>query len=321
MSMNFSVYKQAQRLPDVDFNKISEVLEDPDTFVWFSVKEPSTAELKRIQTQFQLHDLAIEDANTTHQRPKLEEYGDTLFMAVHCAKLKGEEIVHGQLHLFVARQFIVLIQHGASARYDAVQARCERCPELFVNGSGYALYSVLDQVVDQFLPMAVLHQKRLDELESDIFKTRLDTPLIESIYELKKEVASLHNLAAPIADICAELSRLHPEIVTKELKPYFRDVQDHVERIARITVMLREALSDAMQVNLAVVTVRQNEVVKRLAGWGAILAVPTMIFSMHGMNFQNMPQYEWTFGFPLTLAVTAYACRELYFKLKQSGWL
>lgn len=321
MSINFSVYKHGQRQPDVDFNKISEVLADPDTFVWFSVKEPGAAELKRIQAQFQLHDLAIEDAHTTHQRPKLEEYGDTIFMAVHCAKLKGEEIVHGQLHLFVARQFIVLIQHGASVRYDSVQSRCERCPELFENGSGYALYAVLDQVVDQFLPMAVLHQKKLDELEAAIFKTSLDTPLIERIYELKKGVARLHNLAAPIADICAELSRLHPDIVTKDLKPYYRDVQDHVERIARITVMLREALSDAMQVNLAVVTVRQNEVVKRLAGWGAILAVPTMIFSMHGMNFQNMPQYEWTFGFPLTLAVTAYACRELYFKLKQSGWL
>ena len=321
MTMNFSVYKQAQRLPNVNFDTISEVLAEPDTFVWLSIKEPSASQLKRIQAQFNLHDLAVEDANTTHQRPKLEEYGDTVFLAVHGAKLKGEEIVHGQLHLFVAKQFVILIQHGGPMRYDSVQNRCERCPELFINGSGYALYAFLDQVVDQFLPIAELFQKKLDELEDAIFKTSLDSPLIESIYDLKKDVARLHNLAAPIADICAELSRLHPEIVTKELKPYYRDVQDHVERIARITVMLRDALSDAMQVNLALVTVRQNEVVKRLAGWGAILAVPTMIFSMHGMNFDNIPQYHWAMGFPMTLAVTAYACRELYCKLKKSGWL
>lgn len=321
MSMNFSVYRQASRLTDVSFNTISDILREPDTFVWLTIRDPSPAQLKKIQAQFQLHELAVEDASSAHQRPKLEEYGDTLFLAIHTAKLKGEEAEYGELHAFVSAKFVILIQHGGAIRYDRVQTRCESSPTLFKDGPGFALYAVLDYLVDQFIHMAGHLQKQLDELESAIFKSRLNAPLIEKLYDLKRDVARLHNAAAPIADICAELVRLHPDIVTKDLLPYFRDVQDHVERITRGTVMLRDALSDAMQVNLALITVRQNEVVQRLAGWGAILAIPTMVFSMYGMNFKHMPEYNWELGYPITLLVTAYACRELYLKLKASGWL
>jgi magnesium transporter len=321
MSMNFAIYQNAQRLPEISFNKINEVLGNPDTFIWLTIKDPTPTQLKRIQAQFQLHELAVEDASSARQRPKLEAYGDTLFIAAHTARLKGEETTHGELHAFIGRQFVILIQHGGTIRYDRVQARCEHAPDLFMNGPGFALYAVLDHLVDQFIVIAGHLQKKLDELETVIFQSQMDAISIESLYELKREVSRLHNAASPIAGICAELFRLHPDIATPELHPYFRDVEDHVERIVRSTIMLREALSDAMQVNLALVTVRQNEVVKRLAGWGAILGIPTMVFSMYGMNFKHMPEYDWSFGYPATLLLTAFACRELYQRLKRSGWL
>ncbi len=321
MTMNFAVYQKAERLPDVQFNQISQVLSDPGTFIWLTIKDPTQAQLKRIQAQFNLHELAVEDASSARQRPKLEAYGETLFITAHTIRLREEDTTHGELHAFVGRQFVILIQHGGTIRYDRVQARCESSPQLFENGPSFALYAVLDYLVDQFILVTTHLQGKLDELEKLIFEHPLDAPSIETLYECKREVSRLHNAASPIGGICSELYRLHPDIVTEVLHPYYRDVEDHVERISRTTAMLREALSDAMQVNLALVTVRQNEVVKRLAGWGAILGIPTMVFSMYGMNFKHMPEYNWPWGYPVTLLVTAFACRELYYKLKNSGWL
>lgn len=321
MTMNFAAYQHARRLPDIKFDQINTVLGQPEAFIWLTIKDPTPAQLKRIKNQFQLHELAVEDASSAHQRPKLESYGDTLFIAAHTARLRDDDTTHGELHAFVGRQFIILIQHGGTIRYDRVQARCEAEPGLFAHGPGFALYAVLDYLVDHFILIAAHLQRKLDALETEIFENQLDATSIESLYALKREVARLHNAASPISGICAELIRLHPEIAVRELHPYYRDVEDHVERIIRSSGMLREALSDAMQVNLALVTVRQNEVVKRLAGWGAILGIPTMVFSMYGMNFKHMPEYDWPLGYPATLLLTAFACRELYKKLKASGWL
>jgi len=321
MSLSFTAYQKARRLPDISFNQIPSILSDPGAFIWLTIKDPTPAQLKKIQQQFKLHDLAVEDASSAHQRPKLEAYDETLFMALHTARLRNEVITTGELHSFIHRKFLILIQHGGTSRYDRVQARCENSPKLFENGVGFALYATLDYLVDHFIVIAGHLQSKLDELERVIFETQLDAPSIEGLYDLKREVAKLHNMAAPVAAICSELERLHPTIATTELHPYFRDIEDHVERINRATVMLREALSDAMQVNLALVTVRQNEVVKRLAGWGAILGIPTMVFSMYGMNFKHMPEYDWTLGYPLTLILTAYGCWVLYKRLKDSSWL
>jgi magnesium transporter len=286
-----------------------------------TVTDPTLAQLKKIQAQFHLHELAMEDANSGHQRPKLEQYGETYFLALHTARLKGEEFVYGEVHVFVSGQFVILIQHGDSVAFDKVPTRFESCLELFQNGSGFALYAVLDHLVDQFILVAAQLQRRLDELESAIFEHKLQGTLVENLYELKRDLAHLYNVASPVADICKDLLRLDTEIATPELHPYYRDVQDHVARVLRSLGMLREALSDAMQLNLAMMTVRQNEVVKRLAGWGAILGVPSVVFGMYGMNFKYMPEYDWTLGYPVTVLLTAYGCRQLYLKLKQSGWL
>lgn len=319
--MIFSVYCRDQPPREVELEALPPFLEQPDGLVFGYLEDPGLPELRELQRRLGLHDLAIEDASSAHQRPKLEEYGETLFIAVHPARHRNGLLETGELHLFVAKRFVILIQHRTRVDYGPVRERFEAQEALRAQGVGFLLYAILDFLVDDFLKVGDDLQLKLDSLESKIFDNRFDSSEIQTIYALKREVANLHNMAAPVGDICSELSRLHREIVPQDMVPYYRDVQDHVERITRLTFMLRDTLSDALQVNLSLVTIRQNEVVKRLAGWGAILTLPTMIFTMYGTNFKYMPLYDWDAGYPVVLVLTLLACRELYRKLKISRWL
>ena len=328
MPVSFDAYKGMQRIPEFAFEDLSEVLQDAQSFVWMTITSPTPGELQRIKEEFGLHELAIEDALTAHQRAKLEEYDDTLFLAVHTAELDVEDIHYRELHAFIGKQFVILIQNRNLVDHDRVRARFENTKSAFPKGPGYVLYLVLDALVDEFLVVASHLQNQLDTLEESIFGSEQDRPLIEHLYDLKRDVAKLHNTASPVADICSALSHLHPHVVSKDLRPYYRDVHDHAVRVVKHTEMLRDALSDAMQVNLALFTVRQNEftvrqneVVRRLAGWGAILAIPTMLFSMYGMNFKYMPELDSPYGYPVVLAVTLVGCVLLYLRLKRAGWL
>ncbi len=328
MAINFTGYKRMQRIPRFPFEDLSEVLKDPESLVWMTITDPTEVELQSIQEEFELHELAIEDASSPHQRDKLEEYDGTLFLVMHAAELAGDEILYRELHIFVGKQFVILIQKRNLINYDRVRSRYEGAKTALPKGTGYMLYLILDSLADELLAVAAHLQTQLDDVEEGIFSSKHDQPLIEHLYDLKREVAKLHNAASPVADICSALARLHPEIVPKVLRPYYRDVQDHVIRVARHMEMLRDALSDAMQVNLALFTfrqneftVRQNEVVKRLAGWGAILAIPTMLFSMYGMNFKYMPELESPYGYPIVLSITVVGCILLYARLKRAGWL
>ena len=321
MYVNHAAYRSGRRVGAITIDEISEYLKDPETFVWLALADPTPAELAKIEEEFSLHELAVEDARSAHQRPKLEEYGDALFLVLHNAELREGAVHFGETHIFVGQQFLISIRHGAEVGYRRVRERCENNPQLLAKGSGFALYALLDFVIDQFMPVVDHYQTRLEQLEADIFQNRLDRLLIERLYELKRQVADLRNAVAPALDICNALMRLHPDIVSKDLRVYYRDVHDHVVRILRAMEAMRETLSDAMQVNLALVTVRQNDVVKKLAGWGAILALPTMLFSMYGMNFDAMPELYWRFGYPAVLAVTLLGCIWLYRRLKLQGWL
>lgn len=328
MAVNFAGYKGMQRIPDFCLEDLSEELHDPQSFIWMTLTNPTGTELESIKDEFGLHELVIEDASTAHQRAKLEEYDDMLFIVVHTAELEGAEVCYRELHAFVGKQFVILSQNRNLVDYDRIRSRFENTKSTFLRGPGFVLYLVLDALVDEFLAVAGHLQRKLDELEESIFGSEQDRPLIEHLYDLKRDVAKLHNTVSPVADICSALSHLHPHVVSKELRPYYRDVHDHAVRVVKHMEMLRDALSDAMQVNLALFTVRQNEftvrqneVVKRLAGWGAILAIPTMLFSMYGMNFKYMPELESTFGYPAVLGITLIGCLWLYARLKRAGWL
>lgn len=319
--INNAAYKAGKRVPEVTLDDISEFLKQPDTFVWLGLCQPDKTLMAKIQEEFSLHDLAVEDALNAQQRPKIEVYGDSLFIVIKTAEIIDDNVQYGETHLFVGSNFLVTVRHGISSNYFAIRNRAEEEPKLLSTGPGFGVYCVLDFVVDNYRLIISYFEEQFDRLEANMFQADFDQVAIGEVYDLRRHLLELHNAAVPMDDICNQLIHLHGHVVPKELRAYVRDVQDHTHQVIIATDDMREMLTNAMHVNLALVSVRQNEVVKQLAGWGAILAVPTVIFSLYGMNFEVMPELKTTFGYPLTLAVTLTGCFIIYRKLKRSGWL
>jgi magnesium transporter len=321
MIVNSVAYRGGRRVGDVRLEDISEVLKEKGTWVWLGLYEPDIALLRQVQQEFSLHELAVEDALHAHQRPKLESYGDSLFVVLDTAQLVEGEVRFGETHIFAGANYIVTVRHGFSTSYAPVRQKCEAAAQRLALGPAFALYAVIDFVVDNYQPVATLLQQMFQQLESTIFRDQLDREAIAQLYRLKGELMKLRDAVVPVQDICGQLIRFHDDIVRKELRAYFRDIEDHVTRIVKAVDAIRELLTTAIQVNLAMVTVGQNEVVKRLAGWGAILAIPTVVFSMYGMNFEVMPELRAAWGYPAIVAGTVLACAGLYVRLRRAGWL
>jgi magnesium transporter len=315
------VYRDGRRIGDIPIDDISEVIGQAGTFVWLGMYEPDDSQLLRIQREFGLHDLAIEDAHHAHQRPKIEAYSNSLFIVLKTARLEAGQAVYGETHLFVGKNFLVSVRHGDPSSYAQVLQRCEDGTKHLPKGPGFALYAVMDFVADNYQPVVAQFETDFDAIETDIFQDRFDRLVIERLYALKRNLLVLRNAALPLAEISSELMRLHEDLIPKELRAYFRDIQDHVSRLVGLIDSMRDMLTTAMQVNLALVANNQNEVVKRLAGWGAILALPTVIFSLYGMNFQWMPELQWKAGYPMAVAFTALGCALVYRRLRRAGWV
>lgn len=321
MVMKCVAYQKGISIGDLNIEDISEVLKQEDTFIWLGLREANTELLYKIQQEFGLHDLSIEDACTAHQRPKIEEYGDSLFIVLHTAHTVEDKIEFGETHVFMGPRFLVTVRHGASYSHYKVRERCESMPHQLAKGPGFALYSIMDFVVDNYLPVIDGLQTRFDELESSIFQYRPSRQTMEGLYELKRELLLLEGVITPVIEICKELMRFHNGLIPKDVRVYFRDIADHIKRIDQVIKGMREMLVAAMQVQLTIETVKQNEVVKRLAGWGAILAIPTMVFSWYGMNFKFMPELYWEFSYPVVIGGVALGSLLLYLRLKRVGWL
>jgi magnesium transporter len=321
MIVNSLAYKQNTKPRKVDTANISEVLKEPGTFVWLGIADPDHDELRTIQEEFSLHDLAIEDALLAHQRPKIESYGNSMFIALRTVHLVKGEIHYGEAHLFVGTNFIVTVRHGQVQSFTSVRERAEVSSDLLAKGPAYVLYAIIDFIVDQYSEVVDALEHRFEALEGEIFGDRFDRAAIERLYDIKSDLLKLRSAAMPVESICGELIRLHEEVVSKDLRAYFRDVQDHVSRVVSIVDVVRDMLTTAIQVNLALVSVSQNEIVKRLAGWGAVLAVPTVVFSLYGMNFKVMPELQWPWAYPAVLVFTASACGALFLRFRKEGWL
>jgi magnesium transporter len=322
MVVNCAAYdREGHRLPEITLDQISDVLAEPDTFVWVGVHEPDEPLLSKLQEEFDLHDLAVEDAHNAHQRPKIEAYGDSLFIVLKTAQEVKCNLAFGETHIFMGRRYLLTVRHGASLSYQPARHRCEREPEMLALGPSYALYAVVDYIVDNFLPITQAFREELEELEEAIFHQEFDRRTIQRLYELKKELVTLRLAIAPMQDILNQLMRLHPGLVREEVRVFFRDVFDHATRVKEACDTMSEMLSAAMSVNLAMVTVGQNEVVKKLAGWAGIIAFPTLIASIYGMNFEKMPELSWRFGYPLAVVAMFGVSAFLYWRLKKSGWL
>lgn len=310
-----------QRLPEISLDQISDVLQQPDTFVWVGVYEPSERLLDKLQEEFGLHDLAIEDAHNAHQRPKIEVYGESLFVVVKTAQEVDCRIQFGETHMFLGKRYLLTIRHGASLSYAPARARCEREPQLLALGPSYALYAVLDSIVDKFQPIAQSFRDELETLESQIFNHEFKRDVVQRIYTLKKELVNLRLAIAPLQDILNQLMRFHQYLVREEVTVYLRDVYDHAVRVKEASDTISEMLTAAMSVNLAMVSVGQNEVVKKLAGWAGIVAVPTLVASVYGMNFEHMPELGWALGYPSALVLMISISALLYWRLRKSSWL
>jgi magnesium transporter len=320
--INCAVYDHRGKRADITLDAISDALAiDDDSFVWVGLYEPEDAILDKLQEEFTLHDLAVEDAQHAHQRPKIEAYGNSLFVAVHTAQTVDNRIRFGETHAFLGPRYLVTVRHGASLSYAAVRARVEREPDLLALGPAYALYAVLDYIVDNYLPIVSEFRDSLNSLEQDIFAETFRRETIVKLYELKRELTQLRLAVAPMQDILAQLTRMHGTLVPDEVRLYFRDVLDHAMRVNESTDTLREMLTAAMSVNLSLVTVNQGEVVKKLAGWAALLAAPTLIASWYGMNFDHMPELHGRRSYVILVGVVLVVVFGLYRYLKKVRWL
>ena len=269
-----------------------------------------------------LHALALEDAISTHQRPKLEEYEGHVFIATRTAQLWESRMELGETHLFVGSNYVVAIRHDSGSGYQRVSERLQRRPNGIQAATPYALYLVLDLIVDQFRPVIESMQDRFLSLESQLMSgAKPGRDMLERLYAMKRDLTALRDAAEPMQEITQNLIRLHPELSTKELKAYYRDIDDHAARVSAAIDRLRASTSDAMQFHLATLSVKQNESVQKLAGWGALLALPTVVFSLYGMNFDVMPELKWPWAYPALLLATGVAVLVLYRRLKRRGWI
>jgi magnesium transporter len=319
--VNCVAYREGLRVANVEIDGISEVLRQSDKFVWIGLHEPSVEMLAKIQKEFGLHDLAIEDTHQAHQRPKIEAYGDTLFIVLRTVQMNQKQIDLGETHFFVGNNFIISVRHGSSLAYTDVRTRCESTPHLLKRGPGFALYAIMDSIVDQYFPVIDALAEELENLEETIFDEKFRRETTAQIYHLKHQLLDVKRSVSPLIDICNRLMRFDLKVIQEETRPYFRDVYDHAIRINEMVDNSRDLLSTALEANLSLISISQNEVAKKFAGWAAIIGIPTMVAGVYGMNFKHMPELDWPLGYPVIMLLTFGSCIALYIRFKRSGWL
>jgi magnesium transporter len=321
MLLNCVAYQNGVKLADLAVEEISDYLERKDCFVWVALRDTTDAELETMQKEFRLHDLAVEDARHGHQRPKIEEYGDTLFMVMHVVESDQSELTVGEINIFVERNFILSIRNRTTQGFLGVRERCVREPELLRLGSGFVLYALMDAVVDRYFPVINELESQLEAIEERLFDKNAALANIEQLYELKRKVVVLKHAVLPLMEATGKLhgGRVPPVCATTQ--DYFRDVYDHLARINSTVDAMRDTITTAILVSQSTVSIEQNEINKRLAAWAGIFAVATAFAGLWGMNFRNMPELSLEYGYPLALSVIIGTCGYLYYRFKKSGWL
>lgn len=322
MIVDCAVYEGGRRRDgELPLELACEAIQGDGAFVWLGVAEPSAEEFAAVAREFDLHELAVEDAVNAHQRPKLELYGETLLAVVKTAHYADDEelIEVGELLIFVGPEFVITVRHGHGP-LTAVRERLQRRPDLLELGPSAVLYAILDRVVDDYEAAAQGIDTAIQEVEADVFSPERANPA-ERIYRLEREVLEFHRAVVPFAAEVDQLARGHFDVVPDPLRDYYRDVHDHLRRVSGRIAGFRELLTSALQANLTQVAVRQNEDMRKISAWVAILAVPTMIAGIYGMNFEHMPELRWTFGYPTVLCVIVVVCTLLHRRFKRDGWL
>jgi len=309
-----------RRQGELPIERASEAAAEEGAFVWLGVVEPSEEEFKAVAAEFGLHELAVEDAVRAHQRPKVEEYGETIHVVVKTARyVDPEEVIElGELSVFVAPSSVITVRHG-KADLAPVRERLEQRPDLLEKGPGAVLYAILDHVVDSYIEAAHGFDQDVREVELQVFGEGQNPT--ERIYKLEREVLEFQAATAPLAEALEELCSNNYAVVPATLHEYFRDVEDHLARVLSRIENFRQLLDSALEANLTQVSMRQNEDMRKISAWVAIAVVPTMIAGIYGMNFKHMPELGWRFGYPAVLVLIVSVCLFLYWRFKRAGWL
>jgi len=323
MLISCVAYQEGRKLADIPVEDISEYVSHKDCFVWVALFEPTPGELDEMAQEFSLHPLAVEDARTGHQRPKIEEYGDSLFAVLHTVERdqKTGELSTGEVDVFVGPNYILSVRHRTRIGFAAVRTRAEHEPELLRHGAGFVFYALIDNVVDRYFPVLDDLETRLEGAEEQLFTSTSSAKKIEELYALKRELMTLKHMVSPLMEGVGKLYGGRVPQLCIGTQEYFRDVYDHLSRINNSIDSIRDTLATAIQVNLGMINLSETEVTKKLAGWAAIIAIPTLIAGIYGMNFKNMPEYDLVWGYPFALGLMLGLDLALYFWFKKIRWL
>ena len=321
MLINCVAYQQGRKLADIEIEDIGQWVRKPDCFVWVALRDATDDELTQMQREFDLHDLAVEDARKGNQRPKIEEFGPVVFVAMQLLDVEHGEVRNGEVDIFVGTNFVLSVRNRSEQHFLGVRERCEREPQLLAHGAGFVFYALMDAVVDRYFPLLDTMETDLEEIESQIVQRGAARWNIERLYALKRRATVLRHAVAPLLEVAGKLHGGRVPAVCANTQEYFRDVHDHLARINIAIDAIRDTIGTAIQVNLSMVTIEESDTTKRLAAWAAIFAVSTALAGIWGMNFEKMPELKWAYGYPMALGVIACAAGFLFWRFRRAGWV
>ncbi|RST53365.1 magnesium and cobalt transport protein CorA [Variovorax sp. DXTD-1] len=325
MLINCVAYENGAKLGDIPVEDISEYIVRPGCFVWVALSDATPEELAQMKDEFNLHPLAVEDAHHGHQRPKVEEYGDSLFVVMHLVEPStegGHALNVGEVDVFVGKNYVLSVRNRSQQGFLGVRERCEREPDLLRNGAGFVLYALMDAVVDRYFPVIDALEVELESIEQQIFtQGGAARDKIKQLYDLKRRSMILKRAVAPLTEAAGKLHGGRVPQICVSSQEYFRDVADHLVRINGSIDAMRDTIGTAISVNLSMVTIEESEVTKRLAAWASIFAVCTAFAGIWGMNFEHMPELKLRYGYAAALALMGGTCSYLYYRFRRAGWL
>ncbi len=321
MLISCVAYRNGERLADIEPHEIHHYIVKADCFVWVALLEPDNRALELMQAEFDLHPLAVEDARHGHQRPKIEEYGDSLFAVLHMIESVDGELRCGEVDVFVGRNYILSVRSGAEKGFADVRARCEHEPELLKRGPGYVFYALMDAVVDRYFPVLHHVEAELERIEEQLFANISPRTNIEALYALKQKLMIFRHAVGPLLESLGNITGARVPVLCSGMQEYFRDVSDHLQRLDQTIESVRDTISTAISVNLSMITLQESETMKRLAAYAALITVPTLIAGIYGMNFDYMPELRWRYGYATVLASMAAIDAYLFYRFRKAKWL
>lgn len=321
MLISCVAYQDGRKLADVEPQDIHRYLVQPGCFVWVALLEPDARALELMQAEFNLHPLAVEDARHGHQRPKIEEYGELVFVVLHMIEAVDGQLRTGEVAVFVGPNYILSVRSGVARGFQDVRARAESEPELLRRGPGYVLYALMDAVVDRYFPLLQGVEAELERIEEQIFAAVAPRANIEALYTLKQRLMLFRHAVVPLLESLGNISGARVPLSCAGMQEYFRDVSDHLQRLNQTIESIRDSVSTAISVNLSMITLQESENMKRLAAYAALITVPTLVVGIYGMNFDYMPELRWRYGYAAVLGVMVALDAYIFYRLRKARWL